>query len=887
MDKSYDFNKYEKDIYRLWDGAGYFNPDKCIKDGIADPQAEPYTIVLPPPNITDKLHLGHAVMTAVSDILIRFERMRGKKALWVPGTDHAAIATQNVVEKKVLKEEGKTRHDLGKEEFLKKVWEFVNQTQSTIIEQLKRTGASLDWSREAFTLDEKRRHAVKRMFVDMYEQGIIYRGHRIVNWCPRCRSTLADDEVEYKEQTAKFYTFKYSPDFPFAISTTRPETKLGDTAVAVHPEDERYQQYIGQEFEVDFVGVKLKLKIIADEGINPEFGTGALGVTPAHSMTDFEMAQANDLDVKKIINEEGKIVENLGEFSGRTVSEAREAVAAKLRKQGLMEAEEDITNNLSLCYRCDTPIEPLTSQQWFVAVDKPVKHLDGQSLKQKAIQAAKNGDIEFIPERFYKQYLQWMENLHDWCISRQIWFGHQIPAWYKQLETHNSQLVTQDEDTDIFVGMEAPEGEGWVQDEDVLDTWFSSGMWTFSTLGWPEQTQDLENYHPTQLLETGYEIITLWVSRMIMMSSFAMREIPFSQVYLHGMVLDAQGQKMSKSKGNGIDPIEMFEKYGADATRTALIIGNTPGNNIRMSEEKIASSRNVVNKLWNIARFILPEIKDFEPKGNIDPAQCSRADLWILNKLKNLISQTTQDIENCRFSPAGEALRDFTWNDLADWYLEASKFENSPNKQAVLYSVLYELLKLWHPFMPFVTEAIWQEWGQDRMLMVSRWPDADKYREIPADDAFEPVKNIVTAIRSIRAEYRIEPKQKIKAVIYCQAEKDKIKEQAQLIKNLRTGAEDLEIKETGEPIPQAAYQAVGNTEIYIPLQGVIDIDKEKSRIQSRADELGKLIAGVDKKLNNEQFIQNAPEEVVTKEKEKRRTYQEEQDKLKSQLSNLG
>jgi len=885
MDKTYDFNKYEKEIAQTWENAGYFNPDQCVKDGVCAPDAEPYTIVLPPPNITDKLHLGHVVMTAISDILVRYKRMQGRKALWVPGTDHAAIATQNVVEKHILEQEGKSRHDLGKEEFLKRVWQFVNQTQSTIIKQLKSTGASLDWSREAFTLDQERRQAVKRMFVDMYNRGIIYRGNRIVNWCPRCRSTLADDEVEHKEQTTRLYTFKYSADFPFAISTTRPETKLADTAVAVHPEDERYRDHIGREYTVDFCGTQLKLKIIADKGINPEFGTGALGVTPAHSMTDFEMAQAHNLEVKKVIDENGRITDGYGGFSGLTAQEAKEQVTNKLRHEGLMQHEEEITNNLSLCYRCDTPIEPLTSRQWFVAVDKPLDHLDGKTLKQKALEVAESGEIEFIPERFYKQYREWMSNLHDWCISRQIWFGHQIPAWYREHAAHNTQHTTHNDEEEIYVGVEAPEGDDWVRDEDVLDTWFSSGMWTFSTLGWPEDTADLRTYHPTQLLETGYEIITLWVSRMIMMSLFARQEIPFSQVYLHGMVLDAEGNKMSKSKGNGIDPVDMFEKYGADATRTALIIGNTPGNNIRMSEEKIASSRNIVNKLWNIARFIITEIGESGPEAKIDPEECSPADLWILDKMRGLVREVTEDIENCRFSPAGEKLRDFTWSDLADWYLEASKFEKTASKPAILRTVLTDLLKLWHPFMPFVTESIWREWDCDQLLMVSAWPQADTYAAFGRDSGFELVKNIITAIRSLRAEYKVEPKQKIKAVIYS-PEPDSLLRQAELIKSMRTNVAELEIKKQGQALPKSAFQAIGSTELYIPLEGVIDIAREKERIQDRVRELENLINTVDKKLSNQQFTQNAPNEVVAKEKDKKQAYSEELEKLQSQLKNL-
>jgi len=797
--KAYNPQEYEDSIYKKWEDSGFFNPDVCVDKGICEKDAETYTIVLPPPNITDKLHLGHVVMVAISDILIRYNRMNGKRALWIPGTDHAAIATQNVVEKKILKEEKKSRHDLGREKFLAEVNKFVKETQATIIHQLKKTGASLDWSREAFTLDKQRQEAVKQMFVDMYEAGAIYQGHRIVNWCPRCQSTLADDEVEHKEQDAKFYTFKYSKDFPFAISTTRPETKLGDTAVAVNPDDERYKKYIGQELEVNFCGTPLKLKIITDENVDREFGTGALGVTPAHSMVDYEMAQKNNLEIKKVIDEQGKMVEGLGEFSSKRVKEARKIIVEKLAEQGLLEKEEDIKNNLSTCYRCDTAIEPLTSKQWFVGVDKKLKKLGNKSLKEKAIEVAKKGEIKFVPERFTKRYLDWMENLHDWCISRQIWFGHQIPVWYRP----KADPPRADKGDEIYVGTEKPEGAGWKQDEDVLDTWFSSGMWTFSTLGYPKQTEDLKTYHPTQVLETGYEIITLWVSRMIMMSLFAVDQIPFENVYLHGMVLDAKGKKMSKSKGNGIDPLEMIAKYGTDAVRMALIVGNTPGNDMKMSEQKIAEFRNFANKLWNIARFVLQnseqQIVNSEKGISIDKTKLSFADQWILSRLDHLIYSFTDEegenyLSNFKFSQAGEILRDFTWNDFADWYLEISKFEKTSEKNKILIKVLKDLLKLWHPFMPFVTEAIWQEMGHEKLLMVEKWPKRNSFFNSDISINFDLIRDVIKTIRNLKSEAGIPPKEKIKAVIYVGDKVELIESQAELIKNLRTGVEEVEVE---------------------------------------------------------------------------------------------
>ncbi|MEK9158778.1 MAG: valine--tRNA ligase, partial [Patescibacteria group bacterium] len=612
LPKAYNPADYEDKIYQKWEESGLFNPDnlKLAKNAKPClPAGRPFSIVLPPPNVTGTLHLGHAVMLAIQDVMVRYHRMKGDKTLWLPGTDHAGIATQTKVEKILMKEGLKNpKEELGREKFLARVRKFAQESHDTIVNQCKKMGASLDWSREAFTLDEPRALAVRAVFKKMYDDGLIYRGYRIVNWCPRCQSTLADDEVEHKEQKAKMYTFRYSQDFPFAIATTRPETKLGDTAVAVNPKDKRYKKYIGKTFEIkNFAGglpteasakagPDLKIKIIGSKEVDMKFGTGALGVTPAHSLVDYKMAQENDLPVIKVIGEDGKMTKEAVQYAGLPVLSAREKVVEALRRAGLMEKEEESINNLSVCYRCDTPIEPLPSQQWFISVSskfkvqsskiKGVKAGQKTTLKELMQKAVKGGQIKIIPERFKKTYFHWIDNLNDWCISRQIWYGHQIPVWYKGEET--------------YVGVEAPKGVGWKQDPDTLDTWFSSGLWTFSTLGWPKETADLKTFHPTSVMETGYDILFFWVARMILMTTYVLGEVPFETVYLHGLVRDEQGRKMSKSLGNVIDPLDMVKKYGTDAVRLALLLGNTPGNDMALSEEKIAGFRNFTNKLWNI-----------------------------------------------------------------------------------------------------------------------------------------------------------------------------------------------------------------------------------------------------------------------------------------------
>ncbi|MFH0814759.1 MAG: class I tRNA ligase family protein [Candidatus Falkowbacteria bacterium] len=1058
--KAYIPKDFEDKIYKDWEESGFFNPDNLN----LPKKAKPYTIILPPPNITAKLHMGQALTLAIEDLIIRYKRMNGFRALWLPGTDHAAIATQNVVEKQLWKEEKKTRHDLGREKFLEKVWEFLRETQTTILHQIKKMGASLDWSRQAFTLDEPRIKAVAKMFADMYDSGVIYRGERVVNWCPRCQSTLADDEVEYQEQKAKLYTFKYNKNFPITIATTRPETKLGDTAVAVNPKDERYKKYIGKEFSVDFVGVPLKIKIIGDWQVDMNFGTGALGVTPAHSIVDWQMARANNLEVVKVIDENGKIKENFGEYSGKDVLGARQMVVERLRAQNLLEKEEEIDNNLSICYRCGTAIEPLPSKQWFVAVDKKIKKLGNKSLKEKAIEAAEKHAIEFIPERFEKRYLDWMKNMQDWCISRQIWFGHRIPVWYcekcnevkvtEKLNTEiivlrhgesrsnvedklNSDIKNQEngltekgkaqsvsvaeellaEKIDIIfssdfkraqetakivagklgikkiifdkrlreVGMGEFEGksdkelgafrkkdfEAWhhdsprgiesfdslksrvfsffdevakkypgkkilavahgdvarvvkgfntnlsdleiykltypdnakdvriklppavcscgsfnlKQDEDSLDTWFSSGMWTFSTLN---KTGDLARFHPTQMLETGYEIITLWVSRMVMMSFFALGEIPFEKVYLHGMVLDKNGKKMSKSRGNGIDPLDMIEKYGADASRLALLIGTTPGNDIRFFEEKVEGCRNLVNKLWNISRFVLTTTRDFSPAvGGFEMTGATLADRWILSRLNCLKRDVTKFLDEYNFSAAGELLREFTWNDFADWYLEISKVEK--NKDAILLSILKDLLKLWHPFAPFVTEAIWSSFESLRMtsggirenLIVAEWPKVDKKLiNEKVDKEFSAIVEVVTKIRNLRAEHKVDLAKKIDIEIIGGKA---LADAANIIKALAK-VENLNF--VSRKPEQAACAIIGKIEIYMPLAGLIDSGKEKQRLEKEKDNLENYIGGLERKLSNVEFIKNAPEKVVAAEKTRLAEAKEKLKKILEQTKGL-
>ena len=725
--KPYAPQEHESKLYAMWEESGYFNPDTCVEKGVTASDAEPYSIVLPPPNVTGTLHMGHAAMLAIEDILIRLARMQGKRTLWVPGTDSAALATQSKVEELIYKEEKKTRHDLGREELLTRIHAFAEESKNTIITQTKKMGSSLDWSRYAFTLDETRNRAVSTAFKRMFDAGLIYRGMRIVNWDPKLQTTVSDDEIEYVEKTEPFYYLKYGP---FTIGTARPETKFGDKYVVMHPDDARYKDYThGEEIDLEWINGPVTATIIKDESIDMEFGTGVMTITPWHDAADFAIAERHNLDKEQIIDERGLLLPIAGEFAGMHIKKARPDIIEKLKEKGLIASvEETYIHNVATNSRGGGTIEPQIKMQWFVDVNKEFKmgpsnipgvaEGDTVTLKSLMRSAVEHGGVKILPDRFEKTYYHWIENLHDWCISRQIWYGHRIPVWYKNGET--------------FCGESAPEGGGWEQDHDTLDTWFSSGLWTFSTLGWPEETNNLKVYHPTSVLETGYDILFFWVARMVLMSTFLLGDVPFKSVYLHGMVRDKHGKKMSKSKGNIIDPVDMIEKYGADATRLSLVIGAAPGNDVPLSEDKVRGYKHFGNKLWNISRFVLTALADTDLA--VVPSYSVR-DTEILSGLKAKVEEITRDVSEFKLYLAGENAYHYVWHELADKVLEESKpilggtdADAKYARQHVLRECLITSLKLLHPFMPYVTEAIWQELptnvrGDERdMLMVAAWP---------------------------------------------------------------------------------------------------------------------------------------------------------------------
>lgn len=714
--KNWQHSEIEAELYDKWESAGYFKPE-------VNPDGKPFVIAIPPPNVTGKLHIGHAMFSTLEDLMTRYHRLLGDAALWIPGTDHAGIATQTVVDK-ALQKKGMRKNDLGREKFVEEVWKWKEEYGGKITEQLRALGASCDWSHERFTLDEGLSDAVREAFIHLYKKKLIYRDEYIVNWCPKCGTAIADDEVEHKEQKAKLYYFKYDKDFPITIATTRPETKLGDTAVVVNPNDKRYKEYINKEFEIEIDGVKRKIKVVADRAVDSDFGTGAVGVTPSHSMIDWKIAEDHGLERVKVIDEQGRMTSEAGQYAGLKVLQAREKLVEYLKSAGLMEKEEEIENSLSVCYRCGGAIEPLPSLQWFVKMEP---------LAEKAKEAVKSGEIKIIPKRFEKVYFHWLDNIRDWCISRQLWWGHQIPVWYKGEE--------------IYVGKDAPEGGGWEQDPDVLDTWFSSALWPFSTLGWPDESaDDYQKFFPTTVMETGYDILFFWVARMIMMSLELIGKVPFETVYLHGLVRDEHNRKMSKSLGNVLDPLDIIAKYGTDALRMGLVVGSTPGQDIAIGESKIKGFRNFTNKIWNASRFVSLRVTDGDLQSgelgggrledlNIDGKLLTAADKKILKEHKETIKSVTENINKFKFSLAGEKLYDYFWHSFCDRYIEESKSQledksKAENTQKILIKILSETLVMLHPYVPYVTEAVWQELREFApnladSIIISSWPKID------------------------------------------------------------------------------------------------------------------------------------------------------------------
>ena len=865
LDKAYDAQKYEDSIYTRWEESGFFNPDNL--------SGEPFTIVFPPPNVTGILHNGHALEHSLMDTIIRYQRMCGKKTLLLPGTDHAAVATQAKVEGMLMKEGvADPRKTLGRDGLVEKIRAFAEGSKESIISQVKKMGSSADWSRLAYTFDDKRSEAVNEAFLRMYNDGLIYRGHRVIHWSVKGQSTCSEDELEMVERTAALYTFTYSADFPIPISTTRPETKFGDTAVAVHPKDSRYAQYIGQVISVRFCGVDLQIKVIGDEHVDPHFGTGALGVTPAHSHIDFEIyerqkAKEDPIDLIQVIGEDGLLMDCAGSFAKKDVVSAREQVVAQLRKDGLLTKEEEVRQHVATHGRFKDVVEPLPKTQWFVAVNKkiPGRNKTLKELVQDAVADGHNGDpskkITLVPEGQVKRHEQRIKELHDWCISRQIWWGHRIPVWYNGEE--------------IFVGPNAPT-EKWVQDEDTLDTWFSAALWTFSTLGWPNNMEDVDMFHPTSFMQMGHEILFLWFQRMILMSTYLLDDIPFSYAYIHGLVRNEQGKKFSKSDGNTADPVEVIKKYGTDALRFSLIAGITPGNDQRFYGEKVAGARNLVNKLWNICRFTLTHIKETD-SACAKPEPKTLSDEWILSRLNQVTKEVTQHMNEYELSAATEVLRDFTWNELADWYLEIAKIEGE--KSAILNYILNTTLKLWHPFMPFVTEVIWQEvCGKEDLLMVAPWPKPLE-TDIKDSQDFLLIQKSVTKIRNLRAENNIPPGKKLVGYVKSGSNTSVIEENTHIILSLAR----LESLTVVDAIPEDTISFVeAGVEYSIDFAGAVDKDKEQKRIQKEIDSVSPYIQSLEKKLAGD-FAQKAPEAVVSGEKKKLAEAKEKLEKLQEQL----
>ena len=871
--KNYNPSEFEDRIYSEWNEAGYFKPDP-------DTKKKPFSIVIPPPNVTGQLHMGHALDQTLQDILIRTKRMQGYSTLWVPGTDHAGIATQIKVEENLRVNEGLTRYDLGREKFLERVWDWKNQYGGRIINQLKKLGSSCDWTRERFTMDEGCSRAVKEVFVNLYNKGLIYRGFRIINWCPNCRTALSDAEVEYNEQAGNFwhiaYPVKDSEEY-VTVATTRPETMLGDTAVAVHPEDERYTHLIGKKLVLPLVG--REIPVIADEYVERDFGTGCVKITPAHDPNDFEVGKRHDLEVIKVMNDDATINETYGgKYAGMDRYTARRAIVEDLKKQGCLIKIEPCSHNVGTCYRCKTTVEPITSDQWFVKM---------QPLAKPALEAVLSGDIKFEPERFTKIYTNWMENCHDWCISRQLWWGHRIPAYY--CDACGNMEVSR-EDVEKCPKCSSP----MRREEDVLDTWFSSALWPFSTMGWPDKTADLERYYPTNVLVTGYDIIFFWVSRMIFSGLEHMNEKPFSTVFIHGLVRDAQGRKMSKSLGNGIDPLKIIEEYGADALRFALATGNAPGNDMRFSDEKIESARNFANKIWNASRFVLMNLsEDDETLLKLPEAsELAPEDKWIISKFNRLCRVVNENVDNYEIGVALGEIYSFAWDTFCDWYIEMTKSRtfagNTPEAltaKRVLVYVLTGILKLLHPYMPFITEEIYQALPHaDASIMISEYPTYSEEHSYPEEE--EEIGRIIgciSAIRARRAEMNIAPSKRAKLYVVTKYE-SAFKNAEKMLEKLASVSE-LIIAESYDADDAVAI-ATDSGNLYIPLADVIDFEKERARLTAEYDKNEGEISRIEKKLSNEGFVAKAPAAVVEGERAKLAKYLETRVALAEAIAKL-
>ena len=876
INKTFDPNEAEPRLYTEWKDKGYFRPD-------ADPDKKPFSIVMPPPNITGQLHMGHALDNTLQDILVRYKRMSGYSTLWVPGTDHASIATEaKIVEQ--MRKEGIFKEDLGREKFLERAWEWKKTYGGRIVEQLKKIGSSCDWDHERFTMDEGCSDAVKEVFVKYYNQGLIYRGERIINWCPHCLTSISNAEVEYKDQAGHFWHLKY----PFEdgsgyveLATTRPETLLGDTAVAVNPKDERYKDVIGKMLILPLVG--RRIPVIADEYVDIEFGTGVVKITPAHDPNDFEVGLRHNLEVINVMTDDAHITEDYPKYAGMSREDARKAIVKDLEEGGFLLETEDYNHNVGTCYRCGTNIEPRVSLQWFVKMEE---------LAKPAIEAVKNGSTRFVPQRFEKNYFNWMEDIRDWCISRQLWWGHQIPAFYCD---DCGEIVVTKESSAVCPKC----GKPMRQDPDTLDTWFSSALWPFSTLGWPEKTEDLKKFYPTDTLVTGYDIITFWVSRMMVAGLAHMDEIPFRDVLIHGLVRDEQGRKMSKSLGNGIDPLEIIEKFGADALRFALVTGNAPGNDQRFIPSKVEMGRNFSNKIWNAMRFVIMNCEDDIDFSKVDENKFTLEDKWILSRLKTLIEEASVNYDNYDYGVALSKIVDFIWENYCDWYIEIAKSrlfdtecETRLEAQYLLNYVLGVAMKMLHPFMPFITEEVYSNLiltEKADSIMISDWPKTEDFKAYPDEEKMmSTLMDAIRSMRNIRAEMNVAPSRKAHIILVTGSDDiSKVFSDGLPFLQRLASVSSMESRSNKDGIPATAVGAVfDGGEIYMPLEDLIDIDKEIERLSKELAKLEGELKRVEGKLNNEAFVGKAPEAVINAEREKQKKYSEMHSNIASRLAML-